>query len=141
MVTAATKCPKCGCHDFAIPRETSPRRRIRGTAAGVEFIAENGGGAGARLEQGDEMTITACLESAARSGRRRRQGRRRRRTGRRAVAAEVASVLHLHTSQQFHIAELHPRRRRAIALVSRRISTPLTPKLIPRRRLVADATS
>ena len=21
MVTAATKCPKCGCHDFASPRE------------------------------------------------------------------------------------------------------------------------
>jgi hypothetical protein len=28
----------------------------------VEFIAENGGGPGVRLEEGDEMTITACLE-------------------------------------------------------------------------------
>jgi len=41
------------------------RRRLE--AAGAEFIAENGGRAGVRLEEGDEMTITACLEGAARS--------------------------------------------------------------------------
>ena len=84
--------------------------------------------------------------SVARSGlhgrRRRRQGSNlRRRTGLQPGRPEVASVLHLEACLQLHIAELHPRRRSAIALVSRRKSTPLTPKLIPRQRFVADATS
>jgi hypothetical protein len=54
---------------------------------------------------------------------------------------EVASALHLQTRQQFHIAELHPRRRGAIAPIDRSKSIPLPFDLIPGRGLVADATS
>jgi len=73
-------------------------------------------------------------------GGRRQGGQSRRRTGLRTYA-EFASALHLQTCQQFDIAELHPGRRGAIALVSRGVSPPVMPKLIPRRRLVADAAS
>jgi hypothetical protein len=45
-------------------RQTSPRRRIRGTAAGVEFIAENGGGPGVRLRKATKWPPARCSTGA-----------------------------------------------------------------------------
>src|SRR5271163_2609788 len=75
-------------------------------------------------------------------GRRGRRGRLRRQSDRRSAAEIASAMLHLQTCQQFHIAELHSRRRGAIARVSHGVFlTPITSKFISCRSLFADAIS